>query len=192
MLATVVTTVVLTSGGGTGGETPAAHALTASPGAGDATPTARQPAGHSATASAGPGGAITTAMPLGKPLTGPIDLVNAVVFSSDSRTLAVGSGEGAVRLWDVSNPASGPGLIPSSAWPSPSRSCGSYAPPPGSSAPDSWTPSIPTSSPKPPTTLPHTVDDTRNVPYRASGGPTSGVFEVFVQHADGGGTVADG
>ncbi|MDT3439991.1 hypothetical protein QOZ89_10240 [Pseudofrankia sp. BMG5.37] len=42
------------------------------------------------------------------------------------------------------------------------------------------------------TTLLHTVDDTRNVPYRASGGPTSGVFEVFVQHADGGGTVADG
>ncbi|WP_241841448.1 protein kinase, partial [Pseudofrankia sp. BMG5.36] len=44
--------------------------------------------------------------PLGKPLTGPTDKVTSVAFSPDGHTLAAGSNDTTVRLWNVTNPAS--------------------------------------------------------------------------------------
>ncbi|WP_007510451.1 WD40 repeat domain-containing serine/threonine protein kinase [Pseudofrankia saprophytica] len=105
VIAVVITSVVLTSGGGTGGgeddPTPAAHSrATSIP---TATGTGASPSG-TALPSPSPEPAITTATPLGQPLTGPTDSVTSAVFSPDSRTLAVGSDDATVRLWDVSNP----------------------------------------------------------------------------------------
>jgi WD40 repeat protein len=39
--------------------------------------------------------------PLGQPLTGHTDYVNSVVFSPDGHTLATGSGDYTVRLWEM-------------------------------------------------------------------------------------------
>ncbi|WP_330299999.1 nSTAND1 domain-containing NTPase [Streptomyces sp. NBC_00503] len=45
------------------------------------------------------------ALPLQRRLTGHTDWVNRVAFSPDGRTLATGSGDGSVRLWDVATGA---------------------------------------------------------------------------------------
>jgi WD40 repeat protein len=44
-------------------------------------------------------------MPLGQPLTGHTDSVYAVAFSPDGHTLASGSADQTVRLWDVTDSA---------------------------------------------------------------------------------------
>jgi serine/threonine protein kinase len=49
---------------------------------------------------------ITSATVLGQPLTGPAATVASVAFSREGHLLAAGSGDGTVRLWDVSKPAS--------------------------------------------------------------------------------------
>ena len=43
--------------------------------------------------------------PLGQPLTGRTNGVDSVAFSPDGHTLATGSLDGTVRLWDVTDPA---------------------------------------------------------------------------------------
>jgi WD40 repeat protein len=42
---------------------------------------------------------------LGQRLTGPTGVVSSVAFSPDGHTLAAGSGDHTVRLWNVTNPA---------------------------------------------------------------------------------------
>ena len=45
-----------------------------------------------------------TPHPLGPPLTGHTDTVNSVAFSPDGHTLATGSADQTVRLWNVTDP----------------------------------------------------------------------------------------
>ena len=42
---------------------------------------------------------------IGQPLTGPANFVNSVAFSPDGRTLAAGSADDKVWLWNITNPA---------------------------------------------------------------------------------------
>jgi WD40 repeat protein len=44
---------------------------------------------------------VTHPTPLGRPLTGRTDSVNAVAFSPDGHTLASGSADHTIRLWGV-------------------------------------------------------------------------------------------
>jgi hypothetical protein len=56
------------------------------------------------TPTASPAAIVTPAL-LGQPLTGHTDFVSSVAFSPDGHTLASGSWDGTVRLWNVADPA---------------------------------------------------------------------------------------
>ncbi len=43
--------------------------------------------------------------PIGQPLTGPTNSVYSVAFSPDGHTLAAGSDDGTIRLWNLTDPA---------------------------------------------------------------------------------------
>jgi len=55
---------------------------------------------------------VATRRPIGKPLKGHSNWINSLAFNSDGKTLASGSGDGTVILWDVSEVLNGGETIP--------------------------------------------------------------------------------